>query len=216
MTVSSLKSIDKTNSIDIHDLMEVIVFILNTRDPYTFEHSWRVSALSELIVEEMDIPGKWKDIIHLAAHLHDVGKIGIPDRILNKPNHLNNKEYEIMKNHPEKGYEIVSRIEQLEEISHYVRHHHERWDGLGYPDGLKGKAIPFGARVIAVADTFDAMTSSRPYRVAVSYEEAYREIKRVSGTQLCPEISSVFLSLKDKIPVVLKDVNREIEARNLI
>lgn len=208
--------IEKRTTIDLHDLMEVVVFILNTRDPYTFEHSWRVSALSELIVGEMDIPGKWKEVIHLAAHLHDVGKIGVPDGILNKPDRLDSNEFEIMKSHPEKGYQIVSRIEQLEEISHYVRHHHERWDGMGYPAGLRGKDIPFGARVIAVADTFDAITSSRPYREALSYEEGFKEIERVAGTQLCPEICKVFLSLKDEVPRILDEVNREIEARNLI
>lgn len=205
-----------TQTIDLHDLMEVVVFILNTRDPYTFEHSWRVSALSELMVDHMDVPDSWKDVIHLAAHLHDIGKIGVPDGVLNKPEGLTSEEYEVMKTHPEKGYQIVSQIKHLEEISLYVRHHHERWDGCGYPLGLKGEEIPLGARVIAVADTFDAITSSRPYREGLSYTEAYRELERVSGSQLCPEVTKLFLSLKSKIPKTLQEVNSEIKERNLL
>lgn len=196
--------------------MEVIIVILNARDPYTFEHSWRVSALSEKIVEKMDISPTWEDVIHIAAHLHDVGKIGVPDLILNKPDKLTNSEFGMMKAHPEIGYNIVNSLPQLEEIALYVRHHHERWDGKGYPCGLKGKDIPFGARIIAVADTFDAITSSRPYRDGRSYAAALVEIERVSGSQLCPEVCTAFLELKDEIPQILEDVNKEIAAKNLI
>lgn len=196
--------------------MEVIVVILNARDPYTFEHSWRVSALSEEIVKRMNIASHWEETIHIAAHLHDIGKIGVPDLVLNKPERLTSAEYEMIKAHPEIGYNIVDSLPQLDEIALYVRHHHERWDGRGYPCGLKGKDIPFGARIIAVADTFDAITSSRPYRDRRGYEHAFNEIERAAGSQLCPEVVEVFLSCKDDIPRVLDEVNFEIEARNLI
>lgn len=200
----------------IHDLVESIVFILNTRDPYTYEHSWRVSAISELIASKMDISSEWQETIHIAAHLHDIGKIGVPDYILNKPGKLTNSEYEKMKEHSEIGYGIVSGIKNLERIALYVRHHHERWDGRGYPCGLRGKDIPLGARVIAVADTFDAITSSRPYSRSKNLELAFDEINLSSGSQLCPEVCEVFLGLRDEISVILEDVNCEISNQKTI
>lgn len=203
----------KKTNYSIHALVEAIVVVLDVRDPYTFEHSWRVSALSELIVSKMNISEEWEETIHIAAHLHDIGKIGIPDHILQKTGKLNESEYAQIKEHPEKGYRIVNSIENLERIALYVLHHHERWDGKGYPYGLKGKEIPFGARIIAVADTFDAITSSRPYREKRDIHSAFEEIRRSSGSQLCPEVCDVFLSLKDEIISVLKDVNKEIELR---
>ena len=191
------------------------MIILNARDPYTFEHSWRVSAICETLVKHMNIPKQWEEILHIAAHLHDIGKIGVPDLILNKPERLTGAEYEMIKAHPEIGYDIVNSIPQLEEIALYVRHHHERWDGKGYPHGLKGKEIPFGARIIAVADTFDAITSSRPYRDKRSHLNAFDEIRRASGSQLCPEVCAVFLGIHDEITEILDDVNTEIELRAL-
>ncbi|MDC7125538.1 MAG: HD-GYP domain-containing protein [Spirochaetales bacterium] len=214
MITEDFKPFEKTFS--IHDVMEIIVIILNTRDPYTYEHSWRVSALSEAIISNMQIDEKWKEIIHLAAHLHDVGKIGVADMILNKPDKLTNSEFEKMKDHSEIGFKIVNSIPQLSEIALYVRYHHERWDGRGYPCGLAGADIPFGARVIAVADTFDAISSDRPYKTGKSYEEAFSEIERVRGTQLCPEIVDVFLNMKDEIPGILAEVNKEIAQKIII
>ena len=198
----------------IHDLMEIIVVILNARDPYTFEHSWRVSALSEAIVDRLGIEAHWQEIIHIAAHLHDIGKIGVPDNILNKPGKLTDCEYKKVKEHAEIGFRIVNKLEALNEIALYVRHHHERWDGKGYPCGLKQKEIPLGARIIAVADTFDAISTSRPYHNARDLDYAFAEIERCSGTQLCSEVSSALLGMKDDIPVILKAVNNEIAEKN--
>ena len=197
----------------IHELMEVVVTILDSRDPYTFAHSWRVSALSEKIVGKMGISPEWKEVIHVAAHLHDIGKIGVPDQILNKPGKLSLAEYELVKSHSEIGYNIVRNIPSLEKIALYVRHHHERWDGKGYPLRLSGKDIPFGARIIAVADSFDAMTSSRPYKKALSLEEAIHVIKQGASGQFCPEACDVFLSLSDELSSILARANREIEER---
>ena len=194
----------------IHALVDTIVAILNVRDPYTFEHSMRVSALSEHIVSKMNICTEWADAIHMAAHLHDIGKIGVPDYILNKPGKLTKSEYEKMKEHPEIGYGIVSAIENLEKIALYVRHHHERWDGGGYPCGLRGKDIPLGARIIAITDSFDAITSSRPYHCNKSLDSAFEEIEIFAGTQFCPEVSHIFLELKDEIPSILEEVNQTI------
>ena len=214
--MNKLKERPFSTAYSIHDLMEVIVVLLNARDPYTFEHSWRVSAISEKIVSRIDIAPHWEETIHIAAHLHDIGKIGMSDPILNKPERLNQAEFEMVKAHPEIGYQIVSCLKQLDEIALYVRHHHERWDGKGYPCGLKGKEIPFGARIIAVADTFDAITSSRPYRDKRSYELAFDEIARSSGSQLCPEVCAAFLDLRTEIPIILENVNIEIENRTLV
>lgn len=201
---------------DVHDLMEVVVVILNARDPYTFEHSWRVSALCENLVDRMGIPKHWRETIHIAAHLHDIGKIGVPDSILNKPGSLSSAEYDKIKEHPDIGFEIVNSLEALNEIALYVRHHHERWDGKGYPHGLKGKDIPLGARVIAVADTFDAITSLRLYRQTQGIDFALKEIESCSGSQLCPEVCSVFLEMRNEIPGILESVNREIEGKKQI
>jgi len=183
----------------LHDLMEVVIQILDCRDPYTFQHSWRVAALCECLSARLEIPPDWEETIHLAAHLHDIGKIGVPDYILNKPGKLLLGEYELMKAHSEIGYKIVSKIPSLERTALYVRHHHERWDGEGYPLGLAGNEIPFGARIIAVADTFDAITSSRPYREGLCREEAYDIIRAESGRQLCPEACVAFLSSREEI-----------------
>ena len=200
----------------IHELTEAIVVILNARDPYTFEHSWRVSALAEKIASCMNIAPQWEEVIHVAAHLHDIGKIGVPDFILNKPEKLTSDEYEMVKEHSEIGYKIISSLPQLNEIALYVRHHHERWDGQGYPCGLKEKEIPLGARIIAVADTFDAITSSRPYRDSRDYNYAFAEIAKSREIQLCPEVTDIFIELRNEIPAIIDEVNKEIEARNLI
>jgi len=196
--------------IGIHELVEVIVAVLDARDPYTFAHSWRVSSVSEAIAERLGLEAKWIERIHIAAHLHDIGKVGVPDYILNKTGSLSMVEYEIMKSHSIIGYNIVSRLPLLEEISLYVRSHHERFDGSGYPDGISGKDIPLGARVIAVADTFDALTTTRTYREAVSIDDAFEEIERCSGSQFCPEVVSAFCSLKNEIPEILGNVDRDL------
>ena len=196
--------------ITIHDLIEVIIKVLDARDPYTFAHSWRVAEISEHIARNMPIEDNWVERIHIAAHLHDIGKIGVPDAILNKKGKLTPAEYETVKSHSIIGHGIISRIPILDDISLYVRHHHERFDGGGYPDGLAGRDIPLGARIIAVADTFDAITSHRHYRRAASYDEAFRIIQAGAGTQLCPECAECFLDMKERVPEILRKVNREI------
>jgi putative nucleotidyltransferase with HDIG domain len=199
-------------TITIHHMVAAVVTILDARDPYTFEHSWRVAALCQRMAEKMDISPIWVETIHIAAHLHDIGKVGVPDYVLNKPGGLLAYEYELMKTHSEVGHSIVRKLPVLEDISLYILHHHERWDGKGYPAGLEGTDIPLGARIIAVADTFDAVTSRRPYRESRSVEEALSEIDRVSGSQLCPEVCGVFLDLSTELPGILSSVNREITA----
>ena len=129
------------------------------------------------------------------ALLHDIGKIGIPDAILKKPGELTKEEWEVMRTHPEVGYKILHNIEFLEEAARFVLHHHERFNGTGYPAGLKGEDIPIPSRIFVVVDTFDAMTTKRRYRDAATFKEAINEIKRCSGTQFDPQVVEAFLSV---------------------
>jgi HD-GYP domain-containing protein (c-di-GMP phosphodiesterase class II) len=138
--------------------------------------------------------------IKLAAVLHDIGKIGISDSILNKNGKLDTGEWDEMKKHSEIGYRILSTVSEFSEIAEYVLRHQERWDGMGYPDNLKGEEIPVQARIIAIADAFDAMTVKRSYRDAMSEVEAVAEIKKYAGTQFDPEIARIFVEKVINLP----------------
>ncbi len=164
--------------------VKALVCAVETKDRYTSGHSARVNLIAMLLGKEMDLPVEAMEALKWASILHDVGKIGMPEAILNKPARLDENEFEVVKQHPWRGYEVVGHIEQLKAASQAVLFHHERLDGLGYPLGISGAAIPIQARIIAVADTFDALTTRRPYREAWGLTDAYAEIRRVSGTQL--------------------------------
>ncbi|NLT40315.1 MAG: PAS domain S-box protein [Clostridiales bacterium] len=181
----------RSKTVDI--IMETL-FAKSGRDE---KHSVRVGMLSEAIARKMNLNQMDIDKIRVAGFLHDIGKIGIDESILNKAGPLDGREWELMRLHPAKGSAILSNIREYQDISDIVLSHHERYDGMGYPNGLKGESIPLGARIISVADTFDALTNVRPYKAAVSPEEAIDEIARSSGTQLDPEIVSVFISEVD-------------------
>jgi putative nucleotidyltransferase with HDIG domain len=162
------------------------------RDPYTGGHLHRVVAYSLLLGQELGLPDHELETLRLGATLHDIGKIGVPDGVLLKPGPLDPAEAEIMRRHATDGAGIVSRIGSLRTLVPIVRNHHERMDGSGYPDGLTGERIPLAARIVAVADTFDAMTTSRPYRRAMVAEAAASEIRRVAGLHLCPQVAGAF------------------------
>ena len=168
---------------------------LDFRDNETGGHSDRVVGYMELLLEQMNIHGAELATLRRGALLHDVGKIGVPDNVLRKPTALSESEWAVMKRHPEFGAQIISGIPFLEEVARIVRHHHERWDGMGYPDGLKGEHIPLGARIFSVGDSFDAMTSDRPYRRALLIEAAREEIRRCAGSQFDPAVVTAFLSI---------------------
>jgi putative nucleotidyltransferase with HDIG domain len=168
---------------------------LDFRDNETGGHSDRVVGYMELLLEQMNIRGSDLATLRRGALLHDVGKIGVPDNVLRKPTALSEAEWAVMKRHPEFGAQIISGIPFLEEVARIVRHHHERWDGMGYPDGLKGEHIPLGARIFAVGDSFDAMTSDRPYRRALLIDAAREEIRRCTGSQFDPAVVTAFLSI---------------------
>lgn len=177
---------------------------LDEKDPYTRGHSSRVTAIVVAIARSLKAPRDFLEKIRIAGLLHDIGKIGIPESILNNPGKLTALEYYIMKEHPVKGVKIIQAIDGMEDVALWVKHHHERWDGQGYPDGLCGEEIPVASRIIAVADTFDAMVSNRAYRRALTHAKALEILKDVAGSQHDPAITQRFLDLYDKgtIPTI--------------
>jgi HD-GYP domain-containing protein (c-di-GMP phosphodiesterase class II) len=171
--------------------------VFERKDPCTAGHVSRVTGFSVLLGVELELPQEKLEDLWLAAALHDVGKIFVSKAILAKPGPLTPGEAEVMRTHPEIGARILSRVRGTRRAVAGVRHHHERYDGRGYPDCLQGTEIPLPARIIAVADTYDAMTSHRPYRDALSPWEAAREITDEAGRQLCPSVVGAFQSLFD-------------------
>jgi hypothetical protein len=168
---------------------------LDTRDEETEEHSQRVRRYTELVARRLHISEAELNDISYGAVLHDIGKIGVPDAILLKPGKLTDDERTMIRKHPEIGYHMIAHIPFLARAALVVLHHHESYDGTGYPRGLTSEQIPLGARMFAIADTFDAMTSDRPYRRGLPIEDACEEIKRCRGTQFDPKLVDIFLSI---------------------
>jgi len=176
---------------------------LDVRDTETEGHARRVVRYMELIAEGLKVPVEQHATFRRGALLHDIGKIGVPDHILRKPGPLTENEWYTMKTHPDIGAKIIANIPFLEEVAIIIRSHHERWDGNGYPEGLAAERIPLGARIFAVADSFDAMTSDRPYRRGRPLDEALVEIERCAGTQFDPAVVSAFLAVPlDRIDAI--------------
>lgn len=192
------------NELDFHEIIDCIVSALDAKDPYTAGHSSRVSDMSLVVCDLMKINSKEKQSIHIAAHLHDIGKIGVPDNVLLKEGRLNDDEWEKIKKHPVIGANILSKSHHLRELVDIVLHHHERYDGKGYPDRLSGKNIPLGARIIAICDSIDAMTSNRCYRKAHDFDFCYSEIEKNIGLMYDPVIAKTVLSNWNKVISVCK------------
>lgn len=169
--------------------------LLDLKDASTGYHSTRLAEWAVRVAQQLDVEEHWLKDIEVAAILHDIGKIGIPDAILRKPGRLSPEEFAIMKKHPEYGWAIVRLLPNMERTSLFILHHHESYDGTGYPGGLKGAEIPTGARIVSVIDTFDAMVSARPYRKALPFEEALRRLIRGSGTQFDPAVIQCFIRI---------------------
>lgn len=176
-----------------HEIIECITSALDAKDAYTAGHSQRVSDMALRLCGLMGLPEEEINKIHIAAHLHDIGKIGVPDAVLNKEAKLTDEEWKIMKSHSRIGADILSKSEKLSELIDVVLHHHERFDGKGYPDGLKAEEIPVGARIIAICDSIDAMTSNRRYRKALGWENCYEEIEKNLGIMYDPIIGKYVL-----------------------
>jgi len=192
---------------DMHEIVDALATTLEAKSAYTCGHSGRVAELSLALAKVMGLSVVEQEMIHIGGHLHDIGKIGIPDAILNKPGKLTESEFAIIRQHPDIGSNIVSKVKALHAIESIVRHHHEHFDGTGYPDGLCGQEISLGARIVAVADAFDAMNTIRTYRPALSLKQAMAEMWRCRGSQFDPEIVDALLVLasKNELPITLTE-----------
>ena len=190
--------------------LEALGDALDLKDAETEGHSKRVTAFTIAIARAMGLPKEQISVIARGAFLHDIGKMAIPDSILRKPGKLTPDEVAIMREHCYRGYQMLKKIPFLHEASEIVYSHQEKFDGTGYPRGLKGEEIPLGSRLFAIADTLDAITSDRPYRPAQSLSAARAEIEKFSGTQFDPEAVKMFLSMPDNI---WEDLRREIDSQ---
>ena len=179
---SSLEAIESLNA------------TVDAKDPYTAGHSARVQRIALAVAEELGVSPQRLDAVRFGGLFHDIGKIAVPDSILTKPGALDDEEFAVIQRHPADGAEIVSHFSRLHEAVPLIRHHHERWDGNGYPDGLSGDEIPLEACVVGLADAWDAMTTDRPYRAALSVDAAAAEVRRCRATQVAPGVVDAFFA----------------------
>ena len=182
-----------------YNTVETLVRTIQAKDQYTSGHSTRVSRYSLLIGEKLNLSSKEKHQLYLASMLHDIGKIGVPDDLLNRAGKLTEEEMEQVRSHVQLGASMIEMLGEMHPIVPLIRHHHEAWDGSGYPDGLRGEEIPLISRIVSVADMYDAMTSDRPYRSRRSQQEAIAEINRTRGTKLDPRVADAFLEVLQQI-----------------
>ena len=188
--------------------MEALARAIDARDPTTSGHSARVAAVSLEIADAMRIPAKDREALRRAALLHDIGKIGLEDKVLRKPGPLSEAEADDMREHPRIGFDMLKGLRFLQASLPGVLYHHERWDGAGYPTGLRGKAIPLPVRILAVADVFDALTSDRPYREGLNFEAATAAIRIEAGLQFDPDVVTAFLTRRPAIEGILRRSGR--------
>ena len=198
ITSAQIKTYNERHERDneiINESIETFTGFIDAKDPYTNGHSKRVASYTRRIAQEMGYEGEELDRIYYIALLHDCGKIGVPDNILGKPGRLTDEEFQIIKSHTVRGGEILKSFKSLKNVGEGARYHHERYDGRGYPEGLAGENIPLIARMICVADSFDAMNTNRVYRAKLSKEHIISEIETNKGRQFDPEIADVMLTL---------------------
>lgn len=191
------KKTQENEKLSLH-IVQSLAAAIDAKDTYTNGHSLRVAQYSRAIAARFGYSKKQQDEIYMMGLLHDVGKIGVPDAVINKPNKLTEKEFEMIKEHPVKGASILKNIKEMPKLSCGARWHHERYGGGGYPDGLVGTDIPEEARIIAVADSYDAMTSKRSYRDALPQEVVRSEIEKGKGTQFDPVFADIMLQMIDE------------------
>lgn len=174
---------------------EALIMAIDAKDNYTKEHCARVANLMVEFARELKLSGEKQELLRKISQLHDIGKIGIKEEILNKPGRLTPEEWEEIKHHPFVGYQIIQPVEFLGEGRDIMLYHQERYDGKGYPAGLKGEEIPLGARMLAIIDSYDAMVTDRPYRKRLPFKEVIAELKRNSGTQFDPKLVKIFIKM---------------------
>ncbi|HEY8108037.1 MAG TPA: HD-GYP domain-containing protein [Gaiellaceae bacterium] len=182
------------------EAVETLNATVDAKDPYTAGHSQRVQRIAVALGEELGLERDQLEVLRFAGLFHDIGKIGVPDAILTKPDRLTELEFEIVKRHPEDGARIVGRLNRLHAAVPAVLHHHERWDGRGYPHGLRSDGIPLEAAIVGLADAVDAMTTDRPYSCARTLEDATEEVVRNRGTQFAPLVVDAFITLVERVP----------------
>lgn len=175
--------------------VRTLVSTIEVKDPYTKGHCERVTEYTIKIAYKLKLPNEKKEVLKTAASIHDIGKLQVKDKILNKSTSLDDEEWKSVKEHPENAVELLTFLDFLGEEKNIILHHHERFDGEGYPEGLKGEEIPLGARIISVADSFDAMNSARAYREALPRNKIITELKEGKGSQFDPEIVNAFLEI---------------------
>ncbi|MGN0160573.1 MAG: HD domain-containing phosphohydrolase [Lachnospiraceae bacterium] len=196
-TQEVMKQHEKLKRISMQ-IVETLSGAIDAKDTYTNGHSTRVAEYSKEIARRAGFSEERQNDIYMMGLLHDVGKIGIPDAIINKPAKLSDEEFAVIKNHPVLGEKILRNITEFPQLSTGARWHHERYDGKGYPDGISGEEIPEEARIIAVADSYDAMSSRRSYRNALPQEQVYNEVKKGEGTQFDPRFAEIMLSMMEE------------------
>jgi putative nucleotidyltransferase with HDIG domain len=194
---SVLEEIAKDTNVEHDTITSIKAFIgmINKKDKYMYGHTERVVIYSNSFSNYVNLNEHDKKTLRFGAYLHDIGKIDAPEEVLNKRERLTDKEFDILKQHPTMGVEVIQHIDSFKELIPLILHHHERYDGRGYPTGLKGDEIPYLARILTIADSFDAMTSNRPYNNRKNYDEAIEELRRCSGTQFDPELVESFIEM---------------------
>jgi HD-GYP domain-containing protein (c-di-GMP phosphodiesterase class II) len=203
--VEQLKKAANENHLLFINSVRMLAAAIDAKDPYTRGHSERVARYSIAIGKNLSLPEKEMRNLRISALLHDVGKIGIDDRILRKPGALSDDEFEVMKGHPAKGAAIMSGVAQLIDIIPGMKYHHEKWGGGGYPDGIEGEEIPMQARIVAIADTFDAMTTNRPYQKAMEINYVVEKIKSFAGTRFDPRVVEAFVQAVKRGEIQIED-----------
>lgn len=194
------------------DVASALLQALAERDPYTYGHCRRVARNARLLAEAAGLNEFEQKVIEFSSLFHDLGKLGIPDSILLKPGRLSPDEEEVMREHPVRSVEILTPLTSVpffRSLIPGIRHHHERLDGAGYPDGISGDEIPLTSRIILIADTFDAMTTTRPYRKGLPHEVAYKELRIFSGRQFDPQLVKAFLQAHPKWGAIEEEITEE-------
>ncbi len=207
--VLSFKNLDAAIQLTVHQFSESLGIAIDAKDSYTKRHSVEVAEIAYLLADALALPEARADQIHIGGHLHDIGKIGVPNSILHKKGPLTKAEWAIMRQHPRIGADILSPVEAIAAtgIPEMVLHHHEAFDGSGYPAGLKGEAIPLGARIIAVADSLSAMLSHRPYKLSKRFNGAMAEIAKCAGRQFDPRVVNALLANQAPVRATLDRLN---------